>query len=209
MSVIDAPLRFSQCPPVLSHDEILAELRRAVEQRRFSQKWLAEELGIAPARVSEMLKGTRRVQPAEMAPLAALLGMTSENTLAVEGLMPVPLIGDVPGGNWREAVKRSVASVPIPDPSVPPNAFALRVKGDSMDLVVEEGGVIVVDPDDKELFAGKYYVVMNGEGETTFKQFRRDPPRLSPCSTNPTHEEIPISEPFMIVGRIVWKAGRM
>lgn len=121
----------------------------------------------------------------------------------------IPIVGAVQGGNWREAVKRSAASMPRPDPSVPPEAFALRVTGDSMDELVEDGGTVIVDPQDKDLFPGRYYVVMNGDGETTFKRFMADPARLVPCSTNPVHKEIPIGSRFEIVGRVIWRASRM
>jgi len=126
-----------------------------------------------------------------------------------EPLGSIPIIGQVAAGNWRQAVQRPIASMPKPDPSVPPQAFALRVTGDSMDKLVEDGGTVIVDPQDKDLFPGRYYVIINGDGETTFKQFKSDPARLVPCSWNPDHHEIPIGSQFEIVGRVIWRASRM
>ncbi|WP_088183986.1 LexA family protein [Sphingobium sp. Z007] len=207
MSVIDRPLRFSQCDPVPNHDDIVAELRRQVADKKFTQKALADHLSLAPARITEILKGDRRVQPHEMPTLASWLGLFDE---AVPAARPIPLLGKVPGGNWLEAMNTARRSIPSPDPSMPPSAYALTVEGDSMDLVVPDGSTIIIDPMDVDLWPGRYYVIENGEGETTFKQYEESPARLVPCSSNPAHEEIPISGGgFRVVGRVIWRASRM
>ena len=123
---------------------------------------------------------------------------------------PIPVIGEVAAGNWREAVRRSSLSIPSPDPSMPSDAFALEVSGDSMDLLVDDGAMIIVSPSDRSLFHGRYYVVENGEGETTFKRYMDAPARLVPCSSNPAHKEIPLGEAEVrIIGRIIWRSTRM
>jgi repressor LexA len=101
--------------------------------------------------------------------------------------------------------------MPAPSPDLPLNACALDVEGDSMDLIVPDGGRIIFDPDDRALFPKRFYVVLNGAGETTFKRFFADPARLEPCSTNPAHKVIVLGdgEPFTIVGRVIWQASRM
>ena len=76
MSVIDLPLRFPQCPRVLTADDIREELIRKLDAKEVSGVAVASVLGIAPARVTEMRKRTRQVQQREMQPLAVLLGMT-------------------------------------------------------------------------------------------------------------------------------------
>lgn len=185
----------------------LIEIRRRIAQRGLKQAELAEHLGINQGKVSLSLNGKRQFKVEEMDSLRALLADDPTGTPA----RAIPYLGEVAGGNWREAVQRASASMPAPDPSIPPNAFALRVKGDSMDLLVDDGGTIIVDPDDKQLFPGKYYVIINADGETTFKRFMADPARLSPCSSNPSHSDIEIGsgEPFRVVGRVIWRAARM
>lgn len=123
---------------------------------------------------------------------------------------PIPVIGEIAAGNWKEAVRKSTLSIPAPLPSMPPLAFALEVSGDSMDLLVEDGAMIIVDPGDRQFFHKRYYAVQNGEGETTFKQYMGDPARLVPCSSNPAHKEIILGdEPVTIIGRIIWRSSRM
>ncbi|MDV3479859.1 LexA family protein [Sphingobium yanoikuyae] len=207
MSVIDPGLRFPQCAVMLSHDEILAELKLQVAEKRFTQKALADHLGIAPPRIAEMLQGQRRIQPHELPKLVDWLGMQEDRPPAAR---PIPLLGEVPGGNWREAVRQSRRSIPSPDPSMPSSAYALRVVGDSMDLHVPDGAMIIVDPADLDLWPGRFYVVQNADGETTFKQYQESPARLVPCSSDPSHREMPISGgDFRVVGRVIWRASRM
>jgi predicted XRE-type DNA-binding protein len=80
MSVIDAGLRFSQRSAVITHDDIMAELLRQLEAKQVLAKDVAAHLGIARPRITEMVKGDRRIQQHEMAPLVGLLGMGEGST---------------------------------------------------------------------------------------------------------------------------------
>jgi SOS-response transcriptional repressor LexA len=182
------------------------EIIRRMEAKGLRRVDLARALGIAPNKITKAFNGERQFKVPEMDILRRMLTDEPES----EPLRTIPVIGMVAAGRWREAVQQSRASMPIPDPSVPPRAIALEVVGDSMDLLIEEGGRVIVDPDDKALFPGRYYVIINADGETTFKQFKADPARLVPCSSNPEHQEIPIGgERFEVVGRVIWRAARM
>lgn len=120
----------------------------------------------------------------------------------------LPVVGKIAAGNWREAVEMSDETIPVPDHLDGANLFVLRPDGDSMDRIVPEGsdgGFVVVDPDQRDLVDRKFYVVMNVEGECTFKQFSQNPLALLPCSTNPVHQPIPIgAAPFTVIGRVVY-----
>jgi repressor LexA len=181
------------------------EIRRRLKERGLRQVDLARHLGMEENKLSKSLSGERRFRVEEMDKVRAWLG----DPVAV-GLDAIPIVGDVPGGNWREAVRKPIGALPRPDPSIPPRAFALRVAGDSMDREVPDGGTVIVDPEDKDLFPDRFYVVMV-DGEATFKQFKADPARFVPCSTNPAHQDIRIGsgQAFELVGRVIWKASRM
>jgi SOS-response transcriptional repressor LexA len=184
------------------------EIRRRVRARGFGLADVGRALGIDENKVSKSLSGIRRWQAVEMDALRALLADPED--IAADAPRSIPIIGSVTAGNWREAIKHPVGRLPLPDPSVPPRAFALKVDGDSMDLHVPDGATIIVDPDDRALFPNRLYVVKNGEGETTFKQFRADPARLVPCSSNPEHKDILIgAEGFEIIARVIWQASRL
>ena len=181
------------------------EIRRRMLARGLKPKDLAEALNLDPPKISKIFSGERQVKAPEMDILRRLLAGD------IAQLPGIPIIGQSAAGNWKLAVQRAGASIPQPDPSIPSRAFALKVDGDSMDLLVDDGGTIIIDPDDKNLFPGRYYVVLNSEGETTFKQFKADPARLVPCSSNPAHTDIMlgIDKDYDVVGRVIWRASRM
>ena len=200
MSVIDDQIRTSQCRAMVTHDDILAELRLWISSGKVRQKEVAEELGIAPARITEMLKGTRKVQQREMPILARYFGMDEGPDSSVR---KIAHIGMVPAGALREALAGAPNSIEVPA-NLPKGVFALEVDGESMNKIAPLGCDVIVDPNDKQLFSGDLYVIGNEGGEFTFKRFVQDPARLVPLSTDPTHKEIPIgSEPINIIGRVV------
>jgi repressor LexA len=164
-----------------AHFTTIAKIERS--QRTISIDWImqiAEALGLAPG---DILTPTPR-QPVRM----------------------VPVIGRIAAGGWQEAIQEPIGEVPVPHDTAGPNAFSLRPTGDSMNLVFADGGYVIVDPDQVDLLDGKYYAIMNGDGETTFKRFRADPPRLEPQSSNPAHQMIPLGrEPFTTIGRVVYQ----
>jgi repressor LexA len=103
------------------------------------------------------------------------------------------------------AVHDPVAWVPVIDRVGGPRCFALKPKGDSMDLIADEDSYIVVDPDQAALESGRIYAVLNSHEEATFKRYRADPPSLEPLSSNPRHKPILIgAEPFRVIGRVTY-----
>ena len=117
----------------------------------------------------------------------------------------IPLVGNVAAGRWQDAVAVSEQSLAIPSHLRGANLFALRPEGDSMDRICSDGGFIVVDPEQRDLLDKKFYVIMNDEGECTFKQFSLNPLQLVPCSTNQEHQPIPLGQsPFSVIGRVIY-----
>lgn len=187
------------------------QLRRDMKAQNKKQVDLANLLRIDPSAVSKIFSGVRTIQPREVPVIRAWLGQQTGGKASAGVAPELPIIGQVSAGNWREAVEQPVGSIPAPDKDIPNTAFGLRVEGDSMDLLVADGGTVIVDPTDRALFPNRYYVILNADGETTFKKFAADPARLLPCSTNPTHREILIGDgtSFSIVGRVIWRASRL
>ena len=123
----------------------------------------------------------------------------------------VPLISWVQAGDWQFAA----------DPFQPSDAdewldttatrsehaFALSVRGDSMEPEFTEGDIIIVDPE-REPVSASYIVAKNG-AEATFKQFVMDGQSVF---LKPLNSRYPIRDmtgiEFRIVGVVVEKRKR-
>lgn len=183
----------------------IAEIRALMKERGFKQEDLANLLGIDPTAVSKRLTAKRAFRHDEMMKVEAWLGQPRMPTVTGGTVRMLPIIGQVAAGTWREAIQRPLGELPVPAAGTSQNAIVLEVQGDSMDLEIEDGGHVIVDMDDKALFPGRLFVVLNDEGEATFKQFEAEPARLIPRSTNPEHKVIQIGDgqPFTVLGRVV------
>lgn len=199
---------------MLPHETFVTrdEIKARMKAQGMKQVDLANLLGIDPDKVSKSLSraGTRNFSEDEMRVIRQALRQDGDPAEPHD--YPVlPVIGQVQAGNWGQAVQRPAGKMPSPTLTPPRQAFGLDVMGDSMDKLVEHGGRIIVDPNDKSFFPGRYYVVLNEAEETTFKQYQVDPPRLVPCSNNPEHRDIVFGDgqTFRVIGRVIWRATAM
>lgn len=177
------------------------QLKRLMAEHKDSQVGIARLLKLTPDKVSKMLKGKRRLTVGEANVLRTYYGLKEEKR---EDRPPMlPIVGLISAGNWREGFEHVIGKIPRPDRSLSEDSFVVRIEGDSMDQVAKDGEDVIVDPRDLDLISGKYYVIRNSEGETTFKQYRDSPARLVPCSSNPAHTTIQIGqEGFTLIGRV-------
>lgn len=183
-----------------------SRLREARRRVGLSQDELGAKAGVHFTTIAKIERGERRLSGVTLHRIATALSVSPMELLNERpDSIPVrmaPIVGVIAAGNWREAVSEAEDFVPTPAGGV--NAFGLRPDGDSMNKVVPPGGIIIVDPDQKDLQDGRLYAMMNGDGETTFKRFCADPPRLEPVSTNPAHQAIALGrEPITVIGRVV------
>lgn len=177
-----------------------------------------EELGAAMqpevtlATVAKLETGQMGLTLDYMTEIARVLGVSPAELIDDDNALPsparlrmMPLLGEIAAGSWAEEIGLTDEFVPVPETVGGPRAFALRPNGTSMDKIVSEGGFLVIDPDQTDLVDGKPYAVRNARGEATCKIFRAAPPRLEPCSTDPTHSPILIgAEPFVTIGRVTF-----
>lgn len=179
-------------------------VREKMKERKVSQTALAAVAGLpSQSAMSNILKGLRRVTAQEAAAIYSYLGIEAQPTFRV-----VPVIGITSAGRWREAVEVPVGHMPIPLKIAGERAFGLEVQGDSMDLLIDDGGWILIDPDQKELRPGSCYLISNDDGEATVKMYQRMPARFEPCSRNDEHKSFLVSETdFTVIGKVVWKGA--
>jgi len=162
--MINVQLRFSDSPSrfenrklstVIEHDALLAELIRQIDDKLIKQADVAAALGIAPARVSEMRKGDRRIQAREMAPLARILGVdsaappTAPQPKKVQSSTEIPVLGKVATGVWLEqsvddpANRQFITYDRLPGDKGASDLFAVIPEGASMNLTFPPGMVLI------------------------------------------------------------------
>lgn len=183
-------------------------VRKTMREQKMSQAKMAEALGLASqSSLSELLSGKRQVKVQEADTIYRMLGL---DRIGGETIQLVPIIGLAAAGNWREAIEMPIGRLPVPKVIAGSRAFGVEVAGDSINLLVDDGGWIVVDPDDKVLVPGKFYLLQNSEFETTVKRYQKSPARFEPASDNPTHMPFEVGEQdFVVLGRVVWKGEKL
>jgi predicted XRE-type DNA-binding protein len=150
--VMDSEFSFTHGDAMLTHDEILAELKRQIDAKMIRQTQVAEALNVAPPRVAEMRTGKRRIQPNEMPILAKLLGLTiaeQQIKTALIGKHGIRILGKVAVGIWLEQSLIDPDEAQIVeydrfsgDPSGE-NLFAVIPEGDSMDLAFPQRAILI------------------------------------------------------------------
>ncbi len=118
----------------------------------------------------------------------------------------VPVVSWVAATGFAEAspVEREAELEHVLAPGLPHGDYiALRVVGDSMNLVAPENSIIVVDRADTTPRPRGFYVFSSPDrSEATFKRWMSRPDRLEPYSTNPAHEAIYLDTPPTVIGRV-------
>ncbi|HEY4003035.1 MAG TPA: transcriptional repressor LexA [Candidatus Xenobia bacterium] len=122
---------------------------------------------------------------------------------ATEGVRALPLLGNVAAGPPREALQDVEASIPIPEEWINgvPDAFILRVAGESMAPAIQAGDMVVVRPQARA--ENGDLVVACIEGEATVKRFHRDHGRVVLIADNPDYDDIPVTDDFLINGKVI------
>ena len=177
-----------------------AKVAAAMRERKVTQTAMAKVMNLpSQSAFSNIMKAKRRVEAEEAKRAYDFLGIERPVTTQM-----VPIIGITSAGKWREAVQVPLGKLPIPVGMASEDAFALEISGDSMDVLIPDGGYVIVDPRDKELRDGKCYLIQNEDTEATVKRYRRTPARFEPVSRNPEHKGWAAAEVnFIVLGRVV------
>ena len=208
---------------------------RIAEALRIAQKnpsQLALETGVSSSAFSQLLSGkTKSLRSNTAAKLAAatgvrmawlisgegdmqgLEGQTGNVARAAMGAMRIPLISYVQAGAWTSAhdpySPGDGADWLLTDLDLSTTAFALEIKGDSMQPEFKAGDRVIIDPAIAPM-PGDFVVAKNGDDEATFKKYR---PRGSNERGEVIFELVPLNEdypsmrnditPILIVGTMI------
>lgn len=174
-------------------DEYKDRLKEAMEDEKVSRQQLANALGISYQAVRKVLLGESAGFDLENHNAAcAFLAVNSDWLLsgrgpkslaahrsnvqpADPGVFRVPLLDYVQAGLMTEAAGTGLADDAteclLTAVEVSSSAFALRIKGNSMEPEFREGDVVIIDPREAPL-PGDFVVAKNGDHEATFKKYR-------------------------------------
>lgn len=133
-------------------------IKRRLDELHKTQAGLARHLGLAPPRISEMIRGTRDIQSDEWVPLASYLELRVEELLALSAGQSfvnqrprtIRVGGFVQAGAWVET--NDLPESEVFDITMPPYApagrkvYGLLVRGPSMNLVYPEGSIVFCVP---------------------------------------------------------------
>lgn len=186
-----------------------------------TQQEVANAIGCTVQAYQNYEYGKRDIRGTILVDLARVLGCTVNFLLGLSGTtnpLPVsssaPSVGSIAAGTPREAIQLDGERMWCPPSLVEryPNAFFLKVSGDSMDRVFPDGCWVLIDPDQTEVVSGKRYAVLVNGFDATLKTcyVAGRAVVLHPESTNPVHKDrlIDPDDPdapyFRVVGRAVW-----
>jgi SOS-response transcriptional repressor LexA len=210
----------------ISRDQILARLADRLAELKMTENEASSRAGLERTFLSQLRRNPRRWPRVDnLQRVCDALGLrmywvttglgprlVAERDFSAD-IADVPMVSwDVPVVSWvaatgfaeAGAVYRSAELPRILVPGLPRGDYiALRVVGDSMNLVAPENSVIVVDRSDTSLRPRNFYVFATPDhAEATFKRWMSRPDRLEPYSTNPSYETIYLDRPPEVIGRV-------
>lgn len=192
---------------------------KIAKDRGLNQTAFAAKLGATSADVSNWKK---RGMPADRhLDVAVALGISVDTLFAgiqnvasaTIGTRKVPVISAIQAGMWAEIVDNfqpgDAGDWLITDIDLSKEAFALDIRGNSMEPEFKDGDRVIIEPAISPQ-PGDFVAAKNGEQEATFKKYR---PRGMDAQGNVIFELVPLNEdyptlrsdvqPIRIVGTMV------
>ncbi len=203
--------------------ERLRELRKVA---KLTQRELAQAAHVGESTIS-MYEMEKREPDFEMLEVLAdtfnvdidyLLGRTDiitmiPNSRVTSMVTKIPVYGKISAGQPFEAIEDILDHIEVPSwLATRPNLFGLMVVGDSMNKVIPNGYIAVLQKtaslDDGSIGA----VLVNGSDATLKKYYRiKDGVLLEPQSYNPDHKPLVYKDDddvqVMILGKLVWSCA--
>ena len=195
----------------------IAEARIA---KGWSQQDLAEKLGTTQQTIQRYEAGARDIKSSVLVKLSAALGVTISYLLGMENasipsnaMTDVPLYGSIAAGTPIEMMEvEDMYPVPTALHDKYPDAFLLKVEGDSMNRILPNGCYALVDPCDDIDYSGDPYAVCVNGCDATVKRVRKlnNGFELAPDSNDPTYKPIVYdygvkgTATVTVIGRVVY-----
>ncbi|HEX4847296.1 MAG TPA: S24 family peptidase [Novosphingobium sp.] len=208
-----------------------SRLLALARERKVSLARLSELIGRNTTYLQQFVSrgSPRRLEERDRRTLARFFGVGEDELGAPEGFSP----GDslAPRADWCEvprlALGASAGPGAVPHEELPVGAFrfsarwlreqgldpaqlsAIRVEGDSMEATLRDGDEILVDRTVRPLRDG-IHVVRTGDALLVKRLDLARPGTIALVSDNPAYRTIELPpEEVEVIGRVVWKSGRL
>lgn len=199
------------------------QLKQARKDAGYTQEQAAERTGIALGTLRRWEQGVNEPDMGSIIQLAKLYKTSTDkilgsdfsplNYVADQAFIDVPLFGAIAAGTPIEMIAvEDTFPIPAKVHEKHPDAFLLKVVGESMNKILPNGCYALVDPcEDVEVNGQPYAVCVNGY-DATVKRVDKlaNGFRLRPDSNDPTYAEKtynynePDTEQITIIGKVVY-----
>lgn len=177
-------------------------VRAARKHAQLTQDGLAEKLEMSKGNVSGWENGRHKPSFDQMKRISALtgyplpLGGGSNIEAAPMGGRRIPVISAIQAGMWAEIVDSyqpgDASDWLLTDIDLSDSAFALDIRGNSMEPEFKDGDRVIIDPEVTPQ-PGDFVAAKNGEQEATFKKYR---PRGMDAHGNIIFELVPLNDDY-------------
>lgn len=199
-------------------------IKRLRKAANLTQDELAKLVGVGRTSITQWENDKQTPLMGSVQRLAGALNVSTSDIVATEPapgtLLPVtdgpapmrraPIVGRIAAGDPREAIENPDGFQYVFTPEASEEAFYLVCAGDSMDRVIPQGMLVLVDPA-KEARSGDVAAVMVNGDDATLKRvfFAGDTIVLHPESDNPEHRDRtidshdPDAPDFRVIGPVI------
>lgn len=155
-------------------------VRTARVKGGFTQDRLGELLGVTKANISAWENGRHDPSVEQMEKISELTGEPlpfNRGNVSPAGIgsRQIPVLDRLQAGEWKSVRERGTDAEPsefiLTDLALGPDAFAMRIQGQSMLPAFEENDIVVLDPAVAPR-PGDFVCASNGSGEALFKKYR-------------------------------------
>jgi len=203
-------------------DRIGGRIRRARKSAGLSQADLAAHVDVSQPTVANWELGAHDPRRGVLEKVAEALGVSAHWLSYGEGMDP-----DDGGLGAADYFRTPIAHVPViawsdvsalaHDPAFDPVAaasrfipwastrrrlFALAVEDPAMDREFPTGSLVIIDCAERAAFDGGIFLFRLG-GRWLLRRWRDAPARIEPCSNEPQHDPVFLTEAAAITGRAV------
>lgn len=195
-------------------------IRKRRNELGMTQEKLAELVGVTRSTVTQWETGWSQPRLGALERLADAFGCLPSELIegkspapTPDGYIEVPLYGSIAAGTPIEMLPTDdMHPIPVIVRDKYPDAFLLKVRGESMNRVLPNGCYALIDPAKTVERDGKPYAVCVNGYDATIKRVRKlaNGYELAPDSNDPTYRAqvydygIEGTDEITVIGRVVW-----